>query len=230
MPVAGQTDTILFDLTVFGSDTVAVAKIRDPDGVVTTLTASWVPIPDHPELNRSRWTADVLYDQPGVWWVTPTVTAGTGIGRAPAPYPVSVAPAGPGVDDRHTYATTAHLANLMGEAVPVDADRRLRDATARVDGMLKSAVYPVDDDGMPTEQQHILALRAATCAMVKWWDDNGWDGSGAEGQVQSASIAGVSLGFARGSGAAAGRVDLDGDAARDALDQAGLLGHAPMVY
>jgi hypothetical protein len=133
-------------------------------------------------------------------------------------------------DPRHTYATPEQLADISG-LEPADVDRLLRDATAEVDGLLHFATYSVDETGMPTEPQHVEALMLATVEVVRWWDANGWDGSGAEGGVQSASIAGVSLGFTTGK--QGGRVDLVGVKARRVLAAAGLLGGAsstPWTY
>lgn len=224
MPVVGSVDTIDVTLEVWGVDTQLTVLMLGPEG--QSLDAGAVPLPppsDAPAQARRRWRARFTYPEAGIWWVQVTV-AGTGEGRAPQPYRVAVGPAGPGTDPRHTYATSADLARVLNAAPPLDAERMLRDATQLVDDALLFAVYDVDDDGMPTDPAHALAMQLATCAVVKWWDDNGWDGSGAEGQVQSASIAGVSLGFARSQG---GRVDLVGTKARQILTEAGLLGHGP---
>jgi hypothetical protein len=75
------------------------------------------------------------------------------------------------------------------------ADRDLVTATLLVDALLIGAVYPVDDDGMPTDADHIAALRDATCAQVAWFDETG-DATGAAEQYQSTSIGALS--FTRG--------------------------------
>lgn len=127
-------------------------------------------------------------------------------------------------DDRHTYATGQEWANyLHQEQPPADADRILRTASTAVDELLLTAVYDTDGQGMPTRAEHIRALRLATCAVATWWDDIGDPyGSGAPAQVQSASIAGVSLGFNRGK-----KPDRHGPDARRHLADVGLLGHGP---
>lgn len=61
------------------------------------------------------------------------------------------------------YATVEQL-----EAYPVvvpsgvDAELLLTRASRDVDRALLTAVYPVDDDGLPTEAAHVVALRNAT--------------------------------------------------------------------
>lgn len=125
---------------------------------------------------------------------------------------------------RHTYATAEDLA-----AYPVDvADeseipRLLADASAAVDDLLECAVYDVDDDGMPTESKVQRALALATCAVVGWWEETGTDGAR---MLQSASIAGVSLGW-RSSGNKGSEPDRWGHQARRHLRDAGLLGMGP---
>lgn len=124
---------------------------------------------------------------------------------------------------RHTYATAEDLTDY-----PVELDddanvpKLLADASARVDELLEAAVYPVDDAGMPTEPEHIEALKLATCAVVQWMDDIGDDGSGAALRIQSASIAGLSLGIRQPP--PGGKPDRYGDAARRHLRQVGLRG------
>jgi hypothetical protein len=223
MPVVGTVDTLDIDLEVWGPDTQAAITARRPNGTAVNVAMSPVAPPaEHPEQARKLWRGNLTYDVAGVWTIYPEVT-GTGHG-AGEPYPISVAPAGDVTDGRHSYATSTDYANVTREAPPLDIDKRLRDASAEVDELLHFANYPVDDAGLPTEPEHVLALTLATVEVVRWWDANGWDGSGAESQVQSASIAGVSLGFR--SGKAGAKQDLVGDKARRVLTSAGLLGGA----
>jgi len=52
---------------------------------------------------------------------------------------------------------------------PVDLDRMLERASELIDDHLRRAVYDVDDDGAPTDDDDIAALRDATCAQVEFW-------------------------------------------------------------
>lgn len=220
MPLAGSIDTVTLDLVVYGPDTVATLTVYRPDG-------SSITVDTLPSNGNRTWRARVPYTMPGLWRLDWQVT-GTGEGRPPRPVIVSVGPAVAGVDQRHTYANTLHLANAWGKAVPLDAERLLRDASAQVDELLFCAVYPVDDEGMPTEARHVEALRAATCAVVKWRDESGYDAT--EGAViTSASIAGVSLGF-KPTGGQDAPPDGAGSEARQILREAGLLSQGPGGY
>jgi hypothetical protein len=226
MPVTGGIDTITLTLEVWGADTVATLTMRDPLGVEHPADPAPTPYSgDQAALFRSQWRARWQYAMPGLWWPLWQVT-GTGEGRPANVSPIAVGPAGPGADPRHTYATTVDYANIVHEAPPTDAERMLRDATAEVDKALLFAVYDVDDAGLPTDPDVTQALKLATVAVVRWWDENGWEGTGVEAQVQSASIAGVSLGFKRSN---SGAVDLLGGQAREVLGQAGLLSRGPWV-
>lgn len=219
MPVAGQIDTAELSLDVFGPDTVAVLAVTNPAGATSSPTATAT------DSTRQTWRARVPYPGPGlyrhVWSVTGT---GEGVYQ-----PLTVA-VGPSVvdDPRHTYATTADLAKVLHEAPPVDAEVRLRRASAVVDDALFCAVYAVDSDKMPTDPDVAAALNLATCEVVAWWASTGDDGSGAMSSVQSASIAGVSLGYAGGGGSkgslsARARASLLGPAALRVLEDAGLI-------
>ena len=55
------------------------------------------------------------------------------------------------------FATTTDLANHLQAAPPVGARRLLRRAAARIDELLRVAVYPVDSNALPTEAAHIAA-------------------------------------------------------------------------
>lgn len=52
---------------------------------------------------------------------------------------------------------------------PTDLSRLLERASELLDDYLRSAVYPVDVDGLPTETDDIAALGDATCAQVEFW-------------------------------------------------------------
>lgn len=123
---------------------------------------------------------------------------------------------------RLRYATQDDL-----DAYPVtvdedDRDRMVAQASAVVDEALEAAVYPVDEQGAPTEPKHREALAEATCAVIAWWDAIGDDGTGASLRIQSASIAGVNLGIRQPP--PGGKPDRAGPDARRILREAGLLG------
>ena len=52
---------------------------------------------------------------------------------------------------------------------PEDIARLLERASELVDDYVRTAFYPVDVDGLPTEADHIAAFRDATCAQVEFW-------------------------------------------------------------
>ncbi|HEY8394725.1 MAG TPA: hypothetical protein VIK92_08010 [Thermaerobacter sp.] len=130
-----------------------------------------------------------------------------------------------------TYATTDDLERYLSPTPP-DADLLLTRASRLIDRLLTSAVYEVDDTGMPVDEQIAAALRDATCEQTVAWIMGGEDGTGAASEYTSVTIGSVSL--ARASGGA-GTGSGGPAAARPApqtlliLQQAGLLGHAPRV-
>lgn len=215
MPLAGSIDTVTLELEVFGPDTEAALTVIRPDGSSGTAETAAVS-----GSNNKTWRARVAYPIPGVYtfdWLV----SGAGEGRPEKRYRVSVGPAAAGVDPRHTYATSYDLATYLADAPPLDSDRLLRDASAAVDDMLLCAVYPIDEDEMPTDPAVAAAMRDATCAVAKWRIASGYDET-AGAEITSASIAGVSLGFKAGSDGAAR--DGYGNEARQILREAGLIG------
>ncbi|MEU4234181.1 hypothetical protein AB0F17_58745 [Nonomuraea sp. NPDC026600] len=128
------------------------------------------------------------------------------------------------------YATTGELTTWLNpDPVPTGAARMLARATRYMDNvLLKTSVYPVDADGLPTEAAHITAMRDACCALVEWWAENGDDGLGAGSEYTSVSAGNIALSKAAGTGG-----DDDPRRAPEAveiLDGAGLLGHEPRTY
>ncbi|MFD7106094.1 hypothetical protein EYS09_14300 [Streptomyces kasugaensis] len=120
------------------------------------------------------------------------------------------------------YATPEQLAAWTGTPAPDGAERLLARASEDIDSALLTAVYPVDDDGDPTEQNVAEALRDATCAQVEWQLATGDDGTGAAGVWDSVSIGPVSLSGRSSAPPAASGVELAPRAAR-ALRRAGLV-------
>lgn len=81
------------------------------------------------------------------------------------------------------YATIVDLVNyLNGEDPPPGAERLLVRASEVIDDLLIGAVYPVDDDGMPTKPAHVDAFKRAACAQTQFMgaatkageDETGW--------------------------------------------------------
>lgn len=182
MPTVGEMALVTTLVPTFDETTSAAVVVTTPDGDE-----------EHPVASTSdsgnTWTAPVEYSQSGVWvikWVVTGTGAKTEYARtAVAPSPLSVPP-GP------QYATTTDLAEWLGTAPPVGASRLLVQASRAINDALLTAVYPVDDNGSPTDATQIQALRNATCAVVEWWLETG-DELGASGDWQSASAGDVSI-------------------------------------
>ena len=73
-----------------------------------------------------------------------------------------------------------------------DIDRVIRDASHLVRGVLKTARFDVDRDGIPTDDSVRAAIQDATRAQVVFWAETG-DSTGAAAQSGGGSILSVSL-------------------------------------
>jgi hypothetical protein len=127
------------------------------------------------------------------------------------------------------YATVADLAAwLSPAAAPSDAQARLDRASLVVDEMLLTAVYAVDDNGLPTETAVITALREATCAQAEYAGAVGDPSSVGAARYGSMQIGSVRLTRAQSSAGAAapGRYS---PTAWSILQRAGLTGQQPWV-
>lgn len=92
------------------------------------------------------------------------------------------------------FATQQDYRDFTGDPEATASTRLLRLASVMVSQATRLAVYETDDQHMPTDQRVRDAMRDAVCAQVEWWDEHDDEtGSGAGGNVQSASIAGVSF-------------------------------------
>ncbi|WP_406334353.1 hypothetical protein OG814_11820 [Streptomyces zaomyceticus] len=120
------------------------------------------------------------------------------------------------------YATPEQLTEWTGRPAPADADRILARASEDIDDALLTALYDVDDNGMPTDPDVAQALTDATCAQVEYQQATGDDGTGAASRWDSVSIGPVSLSGRRQGAGTPGEADL-ADRARRALARAGLL-------
>ena len=75
-----------------------------------------------------------------------------------------------------TYATEGEFAAWLNpDPAPSGAARLLRDASEDVDEMLLTAIYRVDEDGLPVDAPVIEALRDATCAQAWHRSEHGDD-------------------------------------------------------
>lgn len=130
------------------------------------------------------------------------------------------------------YATEADLVPTYLATAPTQVELKLERASRTVDQALLTAVYDVDEDGLPTDPDVQEALRTATCEQVTAWEALGEDGTGAASswddvQIGSVRLARRSQTGAGGSGSAATRL---APQAWAALQQAGLTGHEPYTF
>lgn len=185
MPVVGDVVTVSLVVDA-GDGTTAVALVVDePDGT------RMIPAVTTADSGRT-WTAPVTYTVPGVWRLTWTISgAGAGVMREL----VSVGPVPGAAPDGRTYATTTQLAEYLQDAPPVDAAKRLAEASRMLDArVLRYCRYEVDALGMPDDPDVAEAISRATCAQVAWWDEVG-DSRGAAGVGYSnVAIGSVNLG------------------------------------
>jgi len=67
------------------------------------------------------------------------------------------------------YATSTEYEVFAGGTPPDDLARLLERASEVIDDNLRTAWFPVDSKGLPTNADHIAAFRDATCAQVEFW-------------------------------------------------------------
>ncbi|MFI6909883.1 hypothetical protein ACIBKY_52085 [Nonomuraea sp. NPDC050394] len=130
------------------------------------------------------------------------------------------------------YATSSDYQTYTGQTPPEGIALLLTRASREVDTVLLSSVYPVDEDGLPTEAAHITAVMEATCEQVAAWVEEGETGTGTSGKWDDVRIGSVQL-ASRGRGSQAGAGGGGSAAARlapqawEVLQLAGLTGHSP---
>lgn len=120
------------------------------------------------------------------------------------------------------YATTTDLTDgdwLDAGDVPGDAAALLRRASRRIRRLTRTAIYSVDAEGAPTDQDVANTMRDATCALVAYWVDTG-DPTGASAAYSSMGIGTASL---------TRRDDQDPDSARDAPEAVEILADAGLA-
>lgn len=131
---------------------------------------------------------------------------------------------------RRSYATPQQYADWLGvDTAPAGAERALAEASLVVDEVLLTAVYDVDDAGMPTAAKVVEALTEATCAQADYGKTTGDpNNTGAAGAWSSVKVGSASL--TRGGGGGAGGAAGGGRYAPQALAilwKAGLIGGGP---
>jgi hypothetical protein len=222
VPVLDVGDWRVPTLTVSPHDgtTSAALTITAPDGTTTSPTPSTTD-------SGATWTAPgYQLDQAGQWVERWTVT-GTGAGSERLTVEVAADPA---TAISGSYATVAQL-TAYPVTVPagVDAVTMLRRASRDVDRALMTAVYDVDDAGLPTDATVAAALRDATCEQVAGNLDSGdRTGSGATVPATGFTIGKIQVqrGGGTGGGQQADRIDGLWPQAYAILRRAGLTGQA----
>ncbi|MFD3646384.1 hypothetical protein ACFWUT_23300 [Streptomyces cyaneofuscatus] len=189
MPDVGDLVTARLGVEPHDQTTAVTLVVAAPDGQLSTPVVT--PVDD-----GAAWTAPVAYTAAGVWRLSWAVT-GTGAGVEHQL--VSVAPAPGARADGRVYATTTDLANALKEAPPLNAQKLLERASELLDSdFLLTAIYDVDDDGMPTHPLVAAGFRDAVCSQVEFWGEVGEE-TDISGPLQGAQIGSVNLQFGAGS-------------------------------
>jgi len=104
---------------------------------------------------------------------------------------------------QRVYATLADYEDFTdGDHEPASEDvtnATLRRASIVIDGLTRTSVYEVDEDGYPTDVDVAEAFKDATCAQMSYWDITD-DVTGAESQMGPTRIGSVSFGGSGASG------------------------------
>jgi len=132
-----------------------------------------------------------------------------------------------GNNGRRVYATVADLEDLPLSPIPANAELLLWRASRDVELALLTAVYPVDENGFPTDPKHAAAFCAATVEQVcAGLADGSRTGLGGQGP-QSFSIGGIAVTQRQGDAATVRRVGNLCEQAWLILAQEGLTNQAP---
>jgi hypothetical protein len=132
------------------------------------------------------------------------------------------------VADLRQYATIAEFA-ASPITSGVTTDQALVAASLDVDQMLLTAVYDTNEQGLPTDQDVVDALREATCAQAQYAAGLGDPASVGAGRILQASIGSIS--FTRsGTPSGQGAPSRYAPQAIQILGQAGLLGAGPWTW
>lgn len=213
MPQVGDSHTPSIDTPGGDATTGALLTVVRPDDVAVDPPVS--PAPDF-----QQWQTDtaLVFDVPGPWRLIWQV-AGPGTARSDVTIPVDPDP--DALPAGASFATLADLTSYLGKVPPAGARRQLLDATREIERITRTAVYAVDEQGMPANPRLRRALVDATCELWAWWDETGLE-TGGRGLYTSASIAGVSLGMS-GANTANPQADRVGPKCWSILINAGLI-------
>lgn len=140
-----------------------------------------------------------------------TITAGGGYGYTSTPEVVISAP-----DEGVRATATATVANGVVSELAIDdggsgyaeaptvtigaptpIDRLLERASEVIDDAIRTAVYDVDDDELPTDDDVAAALRDATCAQVEFWLASDEEDD-ILGPIQSVTLGGLQVQYGAG--------------------------------
>lgn len=201
-------------VSVHDGTTTAALTVVAPDGT----TAALVPTTAD---TGATWTAPAYeLTMPGEWVERWTVT-GTGKSRERRTLPVAPDPTDVPAGQR-VYATTADYAKQLRAAPPANSRLALAQASAAVDDMLLTAVYDVDQAGLPTLPAVIAALMQATCVQAQ-------DARAAKAAAAGSFSIG-SLSVTRSAPVKVREEDYRSPRARRVLQRAGLTGTAPWSW
>jgi hypothetical protein len=142
-----------------GTTLATLAVVNPATGIATPLTPTTSDGGNH-------WTAPTYEFVAAGEWVERWTVTGTGTGKERRVLLVAPDPADMPSGQR-VYATTTDYANALHTAPPAGARKALAEASRAVEDMLFTAVYPVDTAGLPTDADHIIALRDATCVQAE---------------------------------------------------------------
>lgn len=183
MPTVGDQITATLLVTPFDHTTRATLVATKPNGSTESPVASTSD-------GGQTWSAPISLDLAGTWVLKWTVV---GMGASVEDEEIRVGPGLTYADpDLRIYADTTDLANFLKDAPPPGAAKMLEDASRKMDGVLLTAVYATDADGLPSDPRQKRAIADATCAIVEWWMETG-DPLGTDGNWTSASAGNVSV-------------------------------------
>lgn len=225
-PDVGDWRLPTLTVTPFDGTTEATLELEAPDGTKTPQTPTSQD--DVPAAGTQTWTGQAYeLTAPGEWIERWTVS-GTGASKQRRVVLVAPDPAAQ-LTGQRVYATTADYALHLRAAPPTGARRALAEASRDVDDMLLTAVYVVDDDGLPTDPVQAAALRDATVIQADYRRGLGDQFGRDAGRLVAGQIGSVSI-TRSGTPGGQGAPPRHAPKAWQALQQAGLVGYGPMAW
>ena len=177
----GQTAVVTISTPGGAVDTTLTVTVTSPEtGTVTNPVAT-------PNGGHTSWTFNLLVDEAGDWAI---VAVAEGSGANEDSLVLHVAPQPPA--DPGAYATTADWAAKFG-APPDGIAETLSMAELEVRAKIRSAIYEVDGDGLPSDATQRAAVRLATVLQAKFMRTTG-RATGVDGGNTNFSIGKVSVG------------------------------------